>query len=190
MTETKSAPLAIETKTKNEAILTAPIGLGLAVGQLGSFPCKLRCPVQGLEKKDYPVAIFHLYPWDLALSKELADEGVEPMPNISGVVEQHDQGIVACQKIIDVEKGWENLIRFDGSEWKYKPPKDDAAGTRRDPRVQLAAVGSFFNMVKALAVQLAFAHAEKIEGNSETSSEITTDEVAPYVENHPAFKSE
>jgi hypothetical protein len=101
------------------------------------------------------------------------------------------QGVEVCQIIIDEKKGWENLIRFDGSEFKYEiPVGDNIIGTEKDVRVQLSRVGGFFAQVKGQAVSLAFQAARALEGNSETSSEITRGEVAPYVESHPSFKTE
>ena len=188
MTET-TKPKPAATNLENE-ILTSPFALGEAVGKSGSFPAQLRMPVDGLKEKDWPIATFWLFPWDLAVAERLHAKDVAPLPNVADPVEMARQGVEVAQIIIDRNKGWENLIRFDGSEFKYKVPTDDEIGTDKDVRVQLSRVGGFFGLVKGKSVGLAFQAAQDIEKNSATSSAITTDEVRPFVENHPSFKSD
>lgn len=193
--ESKAGPVPapeakVDPPTENK-IPAAPIGLGRAVGRSGSFPCPLRIPVDGIEDpNDFPVAIFHLHPWDFGIVEELTRAGVAPLPNVVDALELTKQGVEVAVRIIDREKGWENLPRFDGSKWVYKAPTDEQVGTDDDLRVQLSYIGSFFNSVKSLSVALAFEKVTQTEKNSGTSSAVTTDEVAPYVANHPSFKTE
>jgi len=153
-----------------EQVYDSPFALGSATGESGPFPYKLRLPVNGVDAKDFPVATFWVYPWNLDVSEVIAKGGANPDPSIKDHGAIAKQNRLAAPELIDAHKGWTNLIRADGTEFKYKPCAKEDRGTDKDPRVQLAKAGGVFGMLKGHCIMLAVEFRAVIEGNSERSS--------------------
>jgi hypothetical protein len=149
-----------------------PWGLGEAVGVPGPFPYRLRLPVQNADPAE---ATFWLHPYHLGLAGKLKEAGANPDLTVSDQAELEVQHRVLAPLIIDRKKGWDNLIRLNGTEWVYQPPGDDVDGGPLDPRVQLSQVAWLFNLLKAEATRLTVRMKEVLEGNSEISPEPVTD---------------
>lgn len=169
------ADVLIDTAIDLGEIKDSPIGIGEAVGTGDPVPYRLRMPVRGKDKKEWPVAKIWLHPFDLSVAAKLQAQGINPDPSISDLGDIAKQNRGLSQLIIDKSRGWENLVRVDGSEWKYVPCTRDENGTDADPRVRLAHLGAMFGIIKARAISIAFTLSSEIEGNSESSSGTPTD---------------
>jgi hypothetical protein len=181
-----SKPTNSKTNFNPEQVFDSPFALGNAIGESGPFPYKLRMPVNDLDPDDYPVATFWVYPWNLDVSEAIAKTGANPDPAIKDHGAIARQNRVSAPLIIDKRKGWSNLFRADGTEFKYQPCSKDDEGTEKDPRVQLAKAGGLFGLVKGHTIMLAVEFRAVIEGNfASSSAKPTGDEDGQKQEQEP-----
>jgi hypothetical protein len=166
----KEADVNIDSAVDPDEVRDAPIGLGVAAGLDEAFPLRLRNPVRGKPRAEWPIATFWCHPWDLEVAEWLAAQGVTNDPSTTDLSEIAKQNRLLSQRLIDKGRGWSNLIRDDGSEWKYEPCSKENDGTRADPRVRLSEVGAYFGLIKARCISAAFTVAQEVEGNFESSS--------------------
>jgi len=147
------------------------VGLGPSVGRSGPFPVEIDVPT-----KDGPkMATFYGYAFDQNVLDELEELGVS-----TNVFEQ-DQSKLRAQNrclpvlLIDKDRGWKDLFRWDGDEFEYVIPDDETEGTAEDCRVMLATGAvKLFGTFKGKCYALCTAINVENEKNSESSSATTS----------------
>jgi len=173
--DVREADIAIEDAIDTSEIFDSPIALGIGAGKGEPFPYRLRLPIEGKQKSEWPVATFWLHPLTLGVASLLDEKGIDPNPAITEMGMLMKQNREYSQHLVDKGKGWSNLYRVDGSKWDYEACSKEHDGTKRDPRVQLAELGALFGLLKARCISAAVTINNVAEGNSDSSSDILTE---------------
>lgn len=162
-------------KATKEAPQEAPpkliVGLGPSVGRSGPFPVKVDLPTKNGNRE----ATVFCHPWDQVIMDELEELGV------STNVFEKDEKLVRAQNrvlavlLIDKEKGWKNLVRYEGDEFEYVIPSDEDEANEEDCRVMLAdRAAKFFGTIKgkcfALCSTIKIEKTKNSGGSSGTTS--------------------